>query len=191
LQTLAPNGYNLLPGGNNRHPTEATKQKIANTLKITGFFVGKKGKAHPNFGKPQTEKQKLENSLRFSGDGSSGKKINSQIARQIYLDYLNDNTISSIYLSEKYGLKKVAILNILNKKCWKDATKDLPNVNIKNRTRGEEWMLSKITENVATAILKDHIYNSIGGTELSKKYNVSTGIVNGIIYRKTWKHIIV
>jgi Mor family transcriptional regulator len=94
-------------------------------------------------------------------------------------------------LSEKYGLKKVAILNILNKKCWKDATKDLPNVNIKNRTRGEEWMLSKITENVATAILKDHIYNSIGGTELSKKYNVSTGIVKGIIYRKTWKHIIV
>jgi group I intron endonuclease len=128
LQTLAPNGYNLLPGGNNRTLLESSKKKISNTLKKTSWFIGRKGADHPNYGTTQSEDRKREQSLRSSGDDSNGKKINSQTARQLYLDYLHDTTISMKNLVEKYGIKKSAICNILHKKCWKEATKDLPDI---------------------------------------------------------------
>lgn len=189
LQTLAPNGYNLLPGGNNRRIAESTKKKISDKLKIVGSFVGKRGAAHPNFGRIVSREEKDNLSKKFSGDGSSGKKINSQIARQIYLDFLEDQTISIVKLGEKYGLKNIATTNIINKKCWKNATKDLPNINLKDRTRGEKWVLSKITEAQAIAILTDYTYNNMNGAEISRKYNISESIVYGIISRKNWKHI--
>jgi group I intron endonuclease len=128
FNTLAPNGYNILPGGNNRILPESSKQKISETLKITSFFVGKKGKEHPNFGREITQQEKDNLSQLFSGDNGNNKKINSQIARAIYLDYLNSKTINAVQLGIKYGLKQMAILNILNKKSWKDATKDLPDL---------------------------------------------------------------
>jgi group I intron endonuclease len=128
LQTLSPNGYNLLPGGNNHHLTEMVKQKISDTLKITSFFIGKQGADHPNYGRKISQHNRDNLSLIFSGDGANNKKINGQIARSIYLDYLNDDTSNAIRLSQKYGLKQVAILNILNKKSWKEATKDLVDI---------------------------------------------------------------
>lgn len=128
LQTLSPNGYNLLPGGENRHLLESTKQKISDTLKITSFFIGKQGPEHPNYGREISQNNKNHLSLIFSGDNSNNRKINSQIARAIYLDYLNDDKINAIQLGQKYGLKQVAVLNILNKKSWKEATKDLLNI---------------------------------------------------------------
>ncbi len=75
LQTLAPNGYNLLPGGNNRTLLANSRKKISDTLKKTSYFIGKKGPEHPNYGTTQSEKRKKANSLRFSGDGSSVKKM--------------------------------------------------------------------------------------------------------------------
>jgi len=137
LQTLATNGYNLLPGGNNRTLLEISKQKISDTLKKTSFFVGKKGEDHPNFGTKQSEERKLENSLRFSGDSGSGKKIDSTIARQIYIDYMSDITISLKDLVEKYNIKKSAISNITHKKCWKEVTKDLPDINFNIRLKSK------------------------------------------------------
>lgn len=189
LNTLAPNGYNLLPGGNNRTLSEETKKKISETLKITGYFIGKKGSLHPNFGTTLSVERKTNLSKMFSGDGSSGKKINSQIARQIYIDYYNDINLSANSLVKIYNLKKGAILNILNKFSWKEATADLPDVNIKERTCGENWIKSKITNEIATNILKDYINNNMTTCQLIKKYNISYGIIHGIIIRKTWKHI--
>lgn len=127
---LSPNGYNLHPGGRNKIPSQETKDKIRAKLKIVGSFIGKKGKDHPNFGTHQSIERKQRQSLKLSGDNSSNKKINSKIAREIFLEKLTNNT-STNDLIIKYGLKRVAILNILNKKCWKDSTKDLPNIILK------------------------------------------------------------
>lgn len=125
--SLAPYGYNLHPGGKNKIPSQETKEKIRAKLKVVGSFVNKKGKDHPNFGKHQSNERKHNQSLKLSGDNSYGKKISSIIAREIYLDKLNLNT-SVKDLTTKYNLKRIAIYNILNKKCWKDATKDLPDI---------------------------------------------------------------
>lgn len=131
LCTLAPFGYNILPGGNNRRIHESSKKKISETLKKTSSFIGKKGKDHPNFGRKLTKERKEHLSKIRSGDNGPGKKITSKIAREIYLEYLNNDNLTSMDLVRKYGLKKGAILNILSKWCWKDATKDLPDIIMK------------------------------------------------------------
>lgn len=128
LDTLAPNGYNLQTGGKNKRPSQITKDKISVKLKIVGSFVGKSGADHPNFGTKQTDERKRQQSLRSSGDGSNGKKITSQIAKQIYTEYLIDTNISSAKLAVKYGIKKSAVCNILHKRSWKNTLKDLPEI---------------------------------------------------------------
>jgi group I intron endonuclease len=189
LQTLCPNGYNLLPGGDNRTLPESSKKKISDTLKKTSFFVGKTGILHPNFGTKQSEERKQAQSLRQSGDGSAGKKINSQIARQIYFDYINNENTNAIELGEKYGLKQVAILNILHKKSWKDATKDLPNINPKDRTHGEKWVRSKLREQDVLNIISKYSSDNYTQQELADEYKVSNSLICNIINGKYWKHI--
>jgi group I intron endonuclease len=128
LGTQTPNGYNILPGGKNRILPASSREKISETLKRTSFFVGKTGPDHPNFGRQISQKEKDNLSIQFSGDNGNNKKINSQTARQIYLDYLNSDSISAVQLGKQYGLGQNTILNILNKKSWKDATKDLSDI---------------------------------------------------------------
>jgi Mor family transcriptional regulator len=113
------------------------------------------------------------------------------MARQIYLDYINDITINAKDLIKKYPIKYGAILNILNKKCWKDATKDLPDAYIQERVRGEKWCKSKLKEEDVINILRLYTNDNIKILELSKKYNVSYEAIYGIITKKRWKHIIV
>jgi group I intron endonuclease len=190
LGTLTPNGYNLLPGGNNRRLSEKTKKQIGETLKTTSFFVGKRGKDHPNFGTHISEERKKTQSIRFSGDGSSGKKINSQTARQLYLDYLHDDTTSSRSLGLKYGLKKGATFNILSKKCWKDATRDLPDINFAERARGEKWMHAKLTENQVLEIIEKYKSGNYTMQQLGDEYHLcGSGPISNIISGKSWKHI--
>jgi group I intron endonuclease len=189
LGTRSPNGYNIDPGGKNHKKSEESKEKIRAKLKIVGSFVGKSGANHPNYGTKLSEQRKKELSDMFSGDNSYGKKIDSITARQIYLDYLNDPDIYSTELATKYGLKKGAICNILNKKSWKKATEDLPDVNLIERTRGEKWVLSTITDEIARNILIDFVQNAMTEAAIARKYQVSAGLVHNIVVRRNWKHI--
>jgi group I intron endonuclease len=186
IQTLAPNGYNLLPGGNNHTPNQETKDKISEKLKVVGSFVGKKGAAHPNFGTTLSEERKANLSEQFSGDGSAGKKINSEIARQIYLDFLEHDEWTTTDLMEHYTLKKGALLNILNKKCWKDATVDLPDVDPLERTRGEKWVRSKINQAIADEIRERYATKQYTQDALGALYGINGSRVCTIVNNKAW-----
>lgn len=135
LQTLFPNGYNLLPGGKNRHPTEIVKRKISEKLKTTSFFIGKQGSDHPNYGREITEEIKVKQRNKLSGDGGPNRKINSIIAKEIYLKCLSDGTLTAKDLANEYGLGHITVLNILNKKSWKEALKDLPTIKFKRGSK--------------------------------------------------------
>lgn len=190
INTFAPSGYNLTTGGGNKILSQSTKDKLRAKLKIVGSFVGKKGKDHPNFGTKRSAADNLKQSIARSGDGSSVKKINSKIAREIYLEYVNNENIFPIQLGAKYGLKKGAIINILNKKCWKEATKDLPNIVLKERTRGEKWIKSKLTEKDVIEIIEKYKSGNNSIKKLAIEYNMSsTGAISNIINNKSWKHI--
>jgi group I intron endonuclease len=182
LNTLSPNGYNLTTGGKNFRRSEETKKKISEKLKIVSSFKGKKGVLHPNFGIHFSEERKLQQSIKLSGDNSSGKKINSVIAREIYLDYINHLTIKE--LTNKYILKKVAILNILNKKCWKQATKDLPNISLKRKSCN-----TKLTSQDVLDICNLYKSGNFTMQNLADKYNIMVSVISNIINNKSWKNI--
>ncbi len=57
--TIYPNGYNLLPGGNNRKHNEYTKKLISENLK---------GLKNPNFGVKKTPEQIKQMSERMKGE---------------------------------------------------------------------------------------------------------------------------
>lgn len=189
LCTLSPNGYNLKRGGDNKKTHESTKQKIREKLKIVGSFVGKKGKDHPNFGKKQSEKRKLAQSKKLSGDGGSNKKINSKIAAEIYLKYLNNILETPITLAKEYKLGKNTIRNILNKTSWKDATKDFPDINLKNRTCGEDWQKSKLKNKDIIDICEKYKTKKYSIQEIAEQYNVTSSCISDIVTNKSWKHI--
>lgn len=69
--TIYPNGYNLLPGGNNRKHNEYTKKQISENLK---------GCKNPNFGVKKTPEQIKQMSERMKGEKnhSYGKKFTKE-----------------------------------------------------------------------------------------------------------------
>lgn len=139
LGTLVPLGYNIKQGGDNHSHTQETRERISNTLKHKSWFVGLSGESHPNFGRIISQEEREKISKKLSGDNGPGKKINSKIARTIYQEYLSQENIFAPQLAEKYGLSKNAVRNILNKKSWVEATKDLPGVILTDRTKGKVW----------------------------------------------------
>lgn len=189
LQTLAPNGYNILRGGNNRTLSQATKEKIRMKLKIVGSFVGKKGKDHPNFGTTLSEGRKQALSIMKSGDNGPNKKINSTIAYEIYIEYLNNPNITGRDLAKKYNLRASTISNILNKKSWKEVLKDLPVLNIEERHRGETLKNSKLKNQDVIDIRNMYATGNYTMENLATKYSITSSAVSNIISRKYWKHI--
>ena len=75
FNTLAPNGYNILPGGGNRIVGEETRKRQSSSLK--GKLVGKKngmfgkgkmaGDKNPMFGKKRTEEARKKISQKLKG----------------------------------------------------------------------------------------------------------------------------
>lgn len=188
--SLSPNGYNLNMGGNNRSPSQETRDKIGETLKTTGSFVGKKGALHPNFGTKHSEERKANQSKKLSGDKSSAKKITSEIAKQIYLDFLNDEKLTISDLEEKYILKRVAIYNILHKKCWKEILKDLPIIDIIARSRNKkESKAPKLVEANVIDIKIKYKSGNYSYNELSIIYKVSRSTIYNICQGNIWKNI--
>ena len=181
FNTLVPNGYNLLPGGNNRACHESTKKKISEKLKVVGSFVGKKGSDHPNYGTKLSEERKLKISIQNSGDNCATKKINSTIAREVYLERLNNNT-SVENLVIKFGIANSSIRNILSKRSWKDALSDLPKIQFNNTGP------AKFTKGQVLSIrnLYDSKTNTI--TELCKIFNVTYCCITKVVNRETYKY---
>lgn len=189
FNTISPNGYNLNEGGGSSSPCQEVRDKISETLKKTSFFVGKKGSLHPNFGTKLSEERKLHQSKIFSGDNGAGKKISSEIAVKIYKEYLENENIFATDLAKKYNLGKNTICNILNKKSWKEALKDLPTIDLTIRTNGEKWKKSKLTENEVINIFKEYTIGNVSMQFIADKYNVTNSVISNIINGKSWKHL--
>lgn len=108
------------------------------------------------------------------------KKINSKIAVEIYKEYLNGESVKN--LIKKYNLARNTILNILNKKSWKEDLKNLPMADIKKYN-------SKLTEKEVIEIYNKYKSGECTQSKLAEKYNVSGSVIYDIIKRKTWKHL--
>jgi len=186
LDTLVPNGYNIKRGGNNHKPSEETKKKISATHKSRGT------KPPSQLGVAQSEKNKKHLSELFSGDGAAMKKINSQTAKIIYLEYYNNiENITMEYLTNKYNLAIRTIADILHKITWKDATKDLPDINfddpkykmknIKNPFSDDE--VRTIRKDFATTSLKQGAFIRITAQKYDAKRSGIYNIVKNISYK--------
>lgn len=184
---LHPFGYNLNEGGNSHVPCDAVKEKIKEKLKIVSSLVGKKGKDHPSFGRKISQEQKEEQSKILSGENGPNKKINSKIAVAIYQEYLNGESVKT--LKTKYNLGKTTILNILNKKSWKEASKDLPTVDLKINQCGENYINSKLTEEEVVEIYNKYKTKNHTQSDLAKECNISITAVFNIVNKKSWKHL--
>ena len=189
LRTMAPNGYNLISGGKSKKLSQQTKEKIRKKLKIVGSLVGKFGPDHPNYGSTLSEERKQQLSDKFSGDGGAGRKINSSKAVEIYREYLNNPNATAKSLSLKYGLAKNTVCNILNKKSWKKALKNLPVVDLKERVCGERWINSKLTEQDVINIIDKYKTGKYTYQQLADEYSVVNSNISNIINAKRWKHI--
>lgn len=126
LNTLTPNGFNRTTGGESRSPTPEVRAQIGKTLQTTGFFVGKKGSAHPNWGRACTEEIKERLRDLFSGEGGAGTKITTTMARTIFMAIANGARAEDV--AKWCGIQGGAVMNIAHKRSWKDALKDLPDI---------------------------------------------------------------
>lgn len=192
LMTIAPMGYNLTSGGATSSPSHQTRELIREKLRIVGSFVGKKGAAHPNYGRTLDVSHKNRIREANEGENSTSAKISREQVRELYMKIYNGASPDS--LVNQYPIKRGAIFNIANKKCWKKATADLPKIDLSERVGGENYRLSTITDQTALNILADYRLIKSGQSSasirsLARKYNVTDGIVYGIVYNRTWKHL--
>lgn len=147
FKTLAPNGYNLSPGGNCTSPTIGTRIKIRNTLKSKPYLnLRNKGKDHPRFGHKHSPEIRKQINDKISGQNCTSSKIKNEDVVKIYsLAYMG---LSANQIGKLFPLKKIAICNIINKKCWKDILKDfVPITNKPNGHKGKrerDQLLQKI-----------------------------------------------
>jgi len=185
LKTLAPLGYNLTTGGCQGSPSQETKEKIREKLKISSFF-NRPDQEHPNCGRKLSENHKNKISESNSGDSSGVKKINSLMAKEIYLKALNN--IATPQLMEEYQLSQNAILNILNKRSWKEILADLPTIDLTTRNLGANRFNAKLNEDQVREIIDLH-RQGMKQTEICKIYQISATTCCNIIKKKRWKHL--
>ena len=191
LLTLAPNGYNILPGGSNRKHSEATKKLISEKLKIVGSFVGKKGSAHPNFGRTLSDEHKKKVSDGNSGEKGGHSRLTTILVQELYNKALEGAAVKTLMADYKMG--RVAVLNILNKKCWIEATAGYATIDMRARTVGEGLPNSKLTEKQVRSIISSEIVMT--GSQFSKcqklasQYSVSAHTIYQILAGIRWKHI--
>jgi group I intron endonuclease len=98
--TIYPNGYNLLPGGNNRKHNEYTKKQISENLK---------GSKNPNYGVKKTLEQIKQMSERMKGEKNHayGKKFTEEeIQKKIDMFKNNPEIKTKISNSLKEYYKK-------------------------------------------------------------------------------------
>ena len=196
LGTLMPQGYNLDTGGNSKSLSDETKRKIS---KIKKGKILPRGKLHGNYGRKQTAEQKACQIASQSGDLSSAKKINSTIAKNIYLDYLAGTKTNEI--RRKYCVSEDIALRIARKETWKSVSENLPNINLNKLNRGESSTSSKITEAEAISFIekanlltKNNIKNKyrqskIIFTDYSGLSAINVLLVYKILTKRRWTHL--
>lgn len=147
FQTMAPNGYNLAPGGNCTSPTLSTRIKISNTLKSKqNLNLRNKGPNHPRFGHKHSPEIRNRITEKISGQNCTSSKIKNEDAIKIYsLSYMG---LAISQIQKLYNLKKSTIHNITTKKSWKNVLKNfMPITNKPNGHKGKkerEELLQKI-----------------------------------------------
>lgn len=185
LNTLTPNGYNIMRGGNNHHLRKETKLKISEKLKKTSSLIGLSGKDHPAYG------HKPWNDGLYIPNHGVNRKITGEQARMIYKEYIDGYTILEI--KNRYLLQHSAIRNIIGKRCWIEHTKDLPDVDTSRDAVGENFTNSKLNNNQVLEIYNKYYLLSGSNRQkyiiLSKEYNVSTGTIRNIVSGRNWNKI--
>ena len=147
-----------------------------------------------------TEKQNIQHAIangrinHIFGENNHKSILTWELIKQIREEYLLNNKISQSALGKKYGVSKYAITAVISNEHWFDSEyqKLIDSGEVQNRynqsTDGENNSQAKLTE-------KDIIYirqidlNKQSRAQIAKIYNVSTGCIDNIVTRKSWKHI--
>lgn len=148
-------------------------------------------------------KKKLDNSIKYNIEhhscnrkNSYSLKLNWEIISEIRKAYFNGN-ISSKMLAVKYGISSTTVIKIIHNRIWKiEYTEEMYN-KIKEITKnngkiltthcGEESKLSKITWKIAFEIREKYFSGNYTQTKLSKEYNLTRSIINGVLNNRFWK----
>jgi group I intron endonuclease len=139
-----------------------------------------------NLGRQLPEEIKTNLSRKNSGDLAGAKKITSAQAKEIYLKALAN--VSTQELMASYQLSQNTILNILNKKSWKEILNDLPAINMANRNRGSNRFNAKLNKNQIQEIM--NLYkNGVKQVEICKIYHIKPSHCSLIVNNKIWKYI--
>lgn len=185
------NVYNETDGGegvSGYSHSDETKIKISLSNK-------RLGRRPPSFqGKKHDEATKEKISKNQSGELGNGAKINSITAVQIYNEYLNNfEKISSRILGEKYGITDGAIDKIIHKETWKEATKDLPDINFDGPAAKFKNLRSPLTidqiKNIKQEYSKKEFQDKIFVKKYMNMYNVSRTVIYKIMKNITYKEI--
>lgn len=191
LNTLYPNGYNLVPGGNNKRLLPITKERIRDKLKVVGSFVGKRGKDHPNFGRKQTEEWKLAQSESKAGSKGPNTKLTEKQVVEIYKMGLDGYYATEV--KEIFNCGRSTVLNIYKRKSWKELLAPLSPIDMNLLKRGGKLKQAKLTESLVIQILNEasklpgSLYKR--SVVLAKQQDMSTTQIYNILRGKEWKHI--
>jgi len=165
-------GYNLREGGSNgTFPPESRR-------KMSLVHLGSK----------RTDEQKEKLSVSKMGNKNPSSKITTEIAREIYTIYHTDLTTSCDSLSERYGIHKSNINNIVNRVSWVDATKDL-SIIPRPKNNGKNWTRTKLTPELVKEINQKLATGLYSNLTLGRMYGVSEAAIRLIKIGKNWKHI--
>lgn len=137
-----------------------------------------------------TEEHRQHISDATYGEQNAGAKITNVSAREIYLEFMNNTSITISELAEKHNLTNTAINYILHKKSWKRLTADLPDLDMKSRTSGSYYGRSSLTEDIVREIKTKYLTGNYQQKELAELYKVSFITIHEIVRNKTWKHVI-
>jgi hypothetical protein len=151
-------------------------------------------------GIPLSETHKQHLSDTGSGEDNPAAKITNDVAREIYLTYLNDTEkqITIPQLAKKYKIEPQSINAILCRRTWSKATKDLPTIEKVNRNCGSYRKLSSLTDAIVFDIKTKYQNIKLPRKEvieiiknLTKLHSVSYATIEDILKNRTWKHIVV
>lgn len=124
MRQLGVPNYNLAPGGKGvsageNHPRFGIKLSSEQIARMSEVMKGKMaGKDNPMFGKIHSESAKKSISLANTGRVSANRKFSEEQVREI--KKLIDNGLSSRQIAKMMGVTKKTILDIKNKKYYRD-----------------------------------------------------------------------
>ncbi len=155
-----------------RHLTDEHKRRISESHS---------GVNHWHYGRPCTEEEKLKNSLSLSGENAPLAKLNWEQVRQIRKEFCQ-GIITVKDVSEKYGMNKSTICDMLKNITWKDKLyNELPALKIL------EQGIKILNLETVQKIREDYKTDKYDFEQLSQKYGLSVSGVGKVIRNETWE----